>query len=233
MTADGADGIERREAPYTLSSPYDVHAPGGEADGSLLVALHGQGMSAQSFRRHVMPCVPDGRTALLPQAPLPFEVRREAGIRQGNGWYVYLGDEEGFLRWMDLTGEWVLGIVDTVVRERGLDPARVSLLGFSQGGYLAGYLGIRNAARFERLVVAGARIKHEVLADAARAAAGFPLLCVHGDEDPSVSVEAVRRSVDVVAAAGPDAVLQTYPAGHAVLKNPSCQAAVRAFLASG
>lgn len=218
--------------PFELEVPVHVHLPSGESDGSLLVALHGMGMSAGSFARHVLPATPPGTTLLLPQGPLPYEIRRDSGIRQGNSWYVYLGDEEPFLRSMQRTEEWLLAAVDDAVDSLDLDPARVSLLGFSQGGYLAGYVGIRNSLRFRRLVVAGGRIKHEVLADAAREAARTPLqvLAVHGEQDESVGLEAVRASVGAIGEAGVPVQFRSFPVGHSVLKDPVCQATVREFV---
>lgn len=218
--------------PFEVEVPVHVHLPSGESDGSLLVALHGMGMSAESFARHVLPATPPGTTLLLPQGPLPYEIRRDTGIRQGNSWYVYLGDEEPFLRSMRRTEDWLLGVVDDAVDSLDLDPARVSLLGFSQGGYLAGYVGVRHALRFRRLVVAGGRIKHEVLEREARDAARTPLrlLAVHGDQDESVSVDAVRAGVEAIGEAGVPVQFRTFSVGHAVLKDPSCQATVREFI---
>ena len=48
--------------------------------------------------------------------------------------------------------------MDRVIDEYPVDPARRVLLGFSQGGYFAGYLGIRDSHRISGLVVMGARI---------------------------------------------------------------------------
>lgn len=219
--------------PFTHEVPVVFHRPDDGGDGSLVVALHGQGMSAASFARDFLPCLPDGASALVPQAPLPFEQRSAKGIRQGNGWYVYTGETEEFLASMRRTEDWLVRQVEFATADHGFDRGRVSLLGFSQGGYLAGWVGIRHAARFRRLVVAGARIKHEALEDDARRAAGTALgvLAVHGAEDEGVSPAAARASVEAVAAWGLPAEFRAYPGGHAVLGVEACRADVRAFLA--
>lgn len=228
----GRRRVELRR-PFTLETPVHVHLPAADADGSLLVALHGMGMSAGSFARHVLPLTPPASTLLLPQGPLPYEIRREGGIRQGNSWYVYLGDDDQFVESMGHTEAWLLDVVASCVESLDLDPRRVSLLGFSQGGYLAGFVGLRNAERFRRLVVAGGRIKHEVLLDAATAAAStsLRLLDVHGAEDGSVSLDAVRASAQAIADRGVPVRVETFPTGHAVLRHAPCQAIVREFLA--
>lgn len=229
-------GFEQKDgtARFQVEVPVELHMPKLPPDGSLLVALHGMGMSPATFRRRVLPLAPPGYTVLIPQGPLPYEMRSAGGIRQGNAWYIYLGDEAAFIESMQATEEWLLGMIDRYVEFHGLDPTAVSLLGFSQGGYLAGYVAIRNAHRFRRLVVAGGRIKHEVLLDdAARAATerpDFEILCVHGEEDGSVALDAVEKSVAAVAACGIPTELRTYATGHSVLDHEPCRNDVMAFL---
>jgi phospholipase/carboxylesterase len=221
-----------RTVPFTRDVTVRYLAPAAHGDGSLLLALHGQGMSGERFAQWVAPLLPEQTAALLPDGPLPFEIRGSRGIRQGNGWYLYLGDGAAFVAEMERTGAWLLDLLADEVARRGIDPARVSLLGFSQGGYLAGHLGVTHAGRFRRLVVAGARMKDEVLADAAprAAAAGLEVLAVHGAEDPNVAPDASRRSADALTAAGLPVRFATFPGGHDVLREPACIETVRRFL---
>src|SRR4026209_1720083 len=96
-----------RLVPFTHEVPVDLHRP-DDADGALVVALHGMGMSAASFAKDVLPCLPERASALIPQAPYPFEMRGAHGIRQGNGWYVYTGDTDAFLASMQHVEAWLL-----------------------------------------------------------------------------------------------------------------------------
>ena len=216
---------------YTVDVPYVLHRS-AEPDGSLLVALHGQGMSAESFAAEALACAPPGAHLLVPQGPLPFEIRRPRGIRRGNGWYVYTGDNDEFRGWLARTEEWLTAVVQGVATRTAVDPRAVDLLGFSQGGYLAGWVGLRQAAPFRRLVVAGARIKHEALAAAARALPGsFSVLSVHGRDDESVDPSAARESSEALLELGVDARFAEFDGGHRVLRQAACTAAVREFLA--
>ncbi len=227
---------ERYSVPFMQSVPVELHRP-EDADGSLVVALHGQGMSPRTFGREALPALPARATVVLPQAPLPFEIRKDGGrFRQGNAWYVYLGDTPEFLASMEAAENWLRYVLDATLARGGLDASRVALLGFSQGGYLAGFVGLRDPARYGRLVVAGARLKHEVLADAARAAAqrdGYRVLAVHGEHDEGVRLAPTRASVEQVRAWGVDVTLQTYATAHHVLRDEACQGDVRRFLEGG
>jgi phospholipase/carboxylesterase len=224
-----------RLVPFTHEVPVELHRP-EDADGSLLVALQGWGMSASSFAKDVGPLLPQGMSALIPQAPLPFELRSADGIRQGNAWYIYTGgdDADAFLASMRRAEDWVLRLVDAVTADHGYDAARLALLGYSQGGYLAGWTGLRHAARFRRLVVAAARIKHEVLEEDARRAASTPLrvLAVHGDADDDVAASRSRTSVEALAAWGVAAEFREYRFGHGVIRDERCREDVTRFLAT-
>lgn len=234
MTGRPAMKTFTKLVPFTHEVRVELHRPDDDGDGSLVVALHGQGMSAASFARDVLPCLPEGASALVPEAPLPFEQRSAKGIRQGNGWYIYTGETQEFLASMRRTEDWLLRQIEFCVADHGFDAKRVSLVGFSQGGYLAGYVGLRHAARFRRLVVAGGRIKHDVLEADVRRAATTPLrvLGVHGAQDEGVSPAAARASIEAVAAWGVPSEFKTYACGHAVLRDEACRADVRTFLAS-
>jgi phospholipase/carboxylesterase len=214
--------------------PCALHLP-RDPDGSLVVALHGMGQSAERFAKDALPVVPPRAAVLLPQGPHPYEIRREDGPpRQGNAWYVWTGDSAEFVRSLERTGAWLLGIVAAEIAAAPLDPRRVALLGFSQGGYLAGFVGVRNPERFRALVVAAGRLKDEVLADTAprAAAAGLRVLDVHGEKDASVGPAPCRASAERLAALGLAVSFRTYDAGHAVLRDARCRDDVREFLAA-
>lgn len=224
--------------PFAIDVPVEVVAPRTAdgnpcaADGSVVIALHGMGHSAASFAKDVAPLLPPGATGILPQGPYPYEVRGSGGIRQGNAWYVYTGESEGFLASMARTEAWLLALAAAEIARLGLDPRRVALLGFSQGGYLAGFVGVRNPSRFRALVVAGGRIKDEVLEDAARSAGDLSVLHVHGEQDESVKPGPSRASAEHLASWGVPAEYRGYPCGHAVLRDEHCRGDVRAWLAS-
>ncbi len=224
--------------PFAIDVPVEVVPPRGadgaacEADGSVVVALHGMGHSAASFAKDVAPLLPPGATGILPQAPYPYEIRGSGGIRQGNAWYVYTGESESFLASMAKTETWLLALVAAEIARLGLDARRVALLGFSQGGYLAGFVGVRNPSRLRALVVAGGRIKDEVLEDAARSAGDLSVLHVHGEQDESVKPGPSRASAEHLASWGVPTEYRGYPCGHAVLRDERCREDVRAWLAA-
>src|SRR5262249_8693002 len=100
--------------------------------------------------------------------------------------------------------------------ERGVPPERVVLAGFSQGGALALYVGMRYAQTLRGILVLSA---YELLADTREAECGpanrpTPLLGCHGSYDPMVPVEGGRAAYESYAQAGRPAAWHEFPIAH-------------------
>jgi phospholipase/carboxylesterase len=181
----------------------------------LLVALHGQGMTADSFRRILRHLPATGHARLFPEGPYPFEMREGGAIRAGHGWYIFLGDQGAFRSELERTEEHLLALLDRVEEEHGpFDRARSILLGFSQGGYVAGFIGARHPARFGGVVIAAARLKHEFLAEALAGGSLPRFLLLHSPEDAALPFARAEESRDRLAAAGARVELLSYLGGH-------------------
>jgi predicted esterase len=181
----------------------------------LLVALHGQGMSAASFRRVLRHLPPTGHARLFPEGPHPFEVREGEKIRSGHAWYIFLGDQAAFRSEMERTEEHLLALLDRVDAEHGpFDRGRSVLLGFSQGGYLASFVGARHPERFAGVVIAAARLKHEFLSPELAGGALPRFLLLHSAEDAAMPFARAEESRDRLAAAGTRVDLRPFAGGH-------------------
>lgn len=229
---------------FTHDLPCDLHLP-DDSDGSLVVALHGMGQRVGSFTEDAVAVTPERAALVVPRGPYPYEKRRhgapdapgDAPPEMAHAWYVFTGEQAAFVKSMEKVSQWLLRLVDSQIVEAHrlgaeLDSRRVAILGFSQGGYLAAFTAVRNPGWFRACVVAGGRIKDEVLADAAprAASAGLRVLDVHGADDESVRADPCRTSAERLAALGVPVDFRTYPAGHGVLRDAQCREDVRAFL---
>jgi phospholipase/carboxylesterase len=183
----------------------------------LLVALHGMGMSAEEFAEIIAPLRSLPIVVLVPEGVYPFEIRHGQEMRIGHAWYLYTGDEDEFVESMERSGRHLKTLIKRTLASYPVDNERVAVLGFSQGGYFAGYFGIRNAAYLAGLVVIGARVKDEVLPRELQRAYGLPVLLMHGRKDRAVPLSMAEASHDAVReAVGETAELRTYDCGHTV-----------------
>ncbi len=182
----------------------------------LVTALHGMGMNAEEFAELLAPLTELPIILFVPEGVHPFEIRAGGQMRIGRAWYLYTGDEAEFVQSMKASGRHLRTLVDRVIAEVQVDPDRRVLLGFSQGGYCAGYLGIQHAARLAGLVVMCARVKDEVLEKELTRAGDLSVLLVHGRKDRAVPFKAAKQSEAALQAAGLDVELRSYDCGHHV-----------------
>jgi len=182
----------------------------------MVTALHGMGMNADEFAELLAPLQDLPIILFVPEGVHPFEIRAGGRMRIGRAWYLYTGDETEFVQSMSSSGRHLRTLVDRVIAEHRVDPERRVLLGFSQGGYFAGYLGVKNSSRITGLVVMAARVKDEVLEKELARASGLQVLLVHGKKDRAVPFSAAKKSMAALEDAGLDVELKAYDCGHHV-----------------
>ncbi|HGY92333.1 MAG TPA: alpha/beta fold hydrolase [Planctomycetes bacterium] len=195
---------------------------------SLLVALHGMGQSARYLEAR-LGCLRDPERALLiPDAPLPFEMKSADGSRrEGHAWYIYTGDQEAFLQSARRTAAWLKKLIVDVRRAENLETTPVVLVGYSQGGYFAGLFAAQAGLVPARLVVINGRLKDEIV-DAKQARSWPPTLVLHGEKDRFLPIERARMSAEALARAGAPVAFQGFPSGHGL--NPDQITAAHAWL---
>lgn len=188
--------------------------PGGSEPLPTVFALHGHGAHGQDLIG-LAPHLAGGRALwICPQAEFPLEpgyygftwFRRDPATGQR------AGDEP------DRTLEVVRAFLDEACARYPVDPTRVVLLGFSQGGSLAYRIALSDPQRFVGL----AALSTSLAADQAEALtsvegrAELPVLVQHGLEDPMISVDRARESRDRLQALGVTPEYREYAMGHAI-----------------
>ncbi|MBI3846767.1 MAG: prolyl oligopeptidase family serine peptidase [Planctomycetes bacterium] len=200
-----------------IETAFELAMPPGRRRVPMLVVFHGQGMTAASFRRICRGIESPRYAVLFVQGLYPFEIRGKGGPHVGWSWYLYTARNEDFLRDARRVMRHVERLVERIAGEhRRIDATRCALFGYSQGGYLAGYIGVRQASRWRGLAVAAARVKDEVLSRELRRgdARELPVLLLHGRADESVPFSFSERSRDALRAAGVAVEHVAHPGGH-------------------
>lgn len=205
--------------PFTTEPRYLVRPPPANGGRTLLLALHGQGLGAKSFR-HILRHLPPSRsTLLIPEGPYPFEIRRPPELRVGHSWYTYTGDQPGFREALVAVEEHLLALIDALPASTGVPrPERVVILGFSQGGYLAGFMALRHRPLCAGLVLASARLKTEFLSrelDAELDSSPLPpTLALHAQNDSALPWERAREYLRPLQERGADVEVFLHDQGH-------------------
>jgi len=194
---------------------HTAHVPAGEGPFPALIALHGWGANAHDLFG-LAPSIHDGEAVVLcPQGPVRVPI---GGGMAGYGWFPMIPgqppDEEAFLA----TAEALRRFVDMALERYPIDPARVALAGFSQGGIMAYELALRAPDRFAGLAALSSWFP-EPLADRLPKLPGhegFPILVVHGTRDSSIPVERAREAREALRPYGVALMYREFDMGHEI-----------------
>lgn len=185
-----------------------------EPDGSfpLVVLLHGFGANMHDLaglasyidsRKYVYVC-PNG----------PLQVNLGPGFT-GSAWTPLLGEKT--LEDVHRAEEAVMRYVAEMMEAHGVEPGRVLLGGFSQGGMMTYQVGLPRPEVFAGLAALSARIdEREEILGRLPEVRNQSLFIGHGVYDPLISVEAGRESMELLVEAGYDPVYREYPVAHQI-----------------
>ncbi len=187
-----------------------------------VIWLHGLGADGHDFEP-IVPALrlpPDARVRFVfPHAP-PRPVTINGGMVM-RAWYDIrsLGveardhDAEGIA---DSTGQ--VGALIEREGERGVEPGRIVLAGFSQGGAIALHAGLRHRARLAGVVALSAYLLFpgSLREESAPENADTPVFLAHGEFDDVVPLAAGLLARDALSASGRPVAWSTWPVPHAV-----------------
>jgi phospholipase/carboxylesterase len=192
-----------------------VYEPTGTGPHATIVALHGWGANAFDLLG-LAPHLAGGRLLVIsPQGPLAVPLGPGTA---GFGWFPLTGGPPA--------GESVLaGIVERLdaflaaaMLRYPIDPGRLVLLGFSQGGVLAYRLALHDPSRFAAVVALSSWLPPPI-ADRVQPSPAYqrlPAFVQHGTADEVIAVARARSSVERLRELGMPVTYREYPIGHEV-----------------
>lgn len=194
---------------------HTAYVPPGEGPFPAVIALHGWGANAMDLLG-LAPYLHGGEAVVLcPQGPVAFEIGEGA---VGFGWFPLRSD--GPLRPEEFAqgARLLRSFVDAALPRYPVDPRKVVVLGFSQGGVMGYDLVLRSPERFAALVALSSWLP-DTLAGAIPSLPGqegFPILVQHGTQDPMIEVARARESRDVLLARKVALTYREYEMGHEI-----------------
>jgi len=206
MPAEVLPSIELETAPNPTASVIWLHGLG--ADGNDFVPIVPELRLPQSLRVRFV----------FPHAPVRA-VTINNGMRM-RAWYDIAAADLNSRA--DLIGvrESQAQLEAFIVREtaRGMPSERIVLAGFSQGGAIALYTGLRHAERLAGIMALSTYLiaPDKLATEASVANRGVPIFMAHGTADPVVRFQWGEASKGVLEAAGYPIEWHTYRMEHSV-----------------
>lgn len=202
-----------------MSDPQSVEVETGSEPSASVIWLHGLGADGHDFE----PIVPELR--LPTTLPVRF-VFPHAPVRP-----VTLNGGMAMRAWYDIISLDRSGPVDTggindssemleglVVREqqRGIDPGRIVLAGFSQGGAIAINTVLRSRGTLAGLMALSTWLPLPDALQGSGLNTTTPVFMAHGQFDPMIPMQYGRSAADALVGAGFEVDWHDYPMAHAV-----------------
>jgi phospholipase/carboxylesterase len=197
---------------------YTAHVPAGPGPFPTILALHGFGANAHDLLG-LAPHVGGGEVLFLcPQGPMTIEV---GPGQRAYGWFPLSGGGE--IEASALVGaRGVLeGFLDDAMAVHPIDPERLVILGFSQGGVMAYDLALGRPERFAALVALSSWLPDLIVdrLSPSEALAALPTLLIHGTKDPMIAIDNAQQARAKLARLGIEAAWGEYEMGHEINQN--------------
>jgi phospholipase/carboxylesterase len=194
---------------------HAAHVPAGDGPFPTILALHGWGANAHDLLG-LAPLLHRGEALVLaPQGPVAFEI---APGMAGYGWFPITGGGPPSKAEYEEGREAVLGFLDEAEKRYPVDRRKIVVMGFSQGGVMAYDLVLRDPDRFCGLVALSSWYP-EIVADEIEKRPGhenFPVLVMHGTEDPMIPVARAQESREALMGLGVNLAYHEYEMGHEI-----------------
>jgi predicted esterase len=157
-------------ADFIFESPKDPKR--------LVILLHGYEQTGQKMYEKLASVMAPDAAVLSPNGPFPLPRRTQERYRLGYSWYFYDPKSDEYVMDMEIAVQFIKGLV----QELGLTHLPITLIGFSQGGYLAPLVA-QELKRVDHVIGLGA----EYLVDEMALPIPYRADAVHGELDDVVS----------------------------------------------
>ncbi len=205
-----------RAADAGSALDFERSGPGEPAAGATVaVLLHGRGSDMRDLQG-LRPHLPDDWVLITPQAPFPGEAWGYGG---GGAWYRYREEDRV---WED-TLEESLSRLDAFLTELptllGVEPGRVVLGGFSQGGTVSmAYALTRPGTVAAALNFSGFLVSGVELDETGAHPPETPIFWGHGVGDPAIPMSLAEKGRRRLRRTGARLVARDYRIGHWIVE---------------
>lgn len=158
-----------------------------ESASEVFLLLHGLGERGKRIYRKLLPYLPKNAIIIAPNGPFPIPRPKEGRMSYGHSWYFYDKFEQKYFINQDLAKFWLRDLLK-IENPRTLP---VTIIGFSQGGYLAPLAG--NVISETKLILG---LACEFRTTLIHKKPDFPLVAIHGEDDSVVTMGSALAEIE-------------------------------------
>jgi predicted esterase len=185
--------ITEEKWQFTSFAQFEGVVKRVEKPEEVILLLHGLGERGKRILRKLLPYLPKNAVILAPNGPFPIQRQKEGRLDFGHSWYFYDKFERKYFINQDLAKYWLRDLLAI----ENPDKLPVTMIGFSQGGYLAPLVG--NEIPETKLVIG---LACEFRTTLIHKKPEFPLVAIHGKEDEIISLEGAMNEISSLEKSG-------------------------------
>lgn len=200
---------------FQIEVPYKLIETGKKTkEKPLIIYLHGFKQNLKIAEKQFQPLKDLNAYHLFIQAPYPiYDRSRKKKVEDwGRAWYLYDGNADTFIESMEAASSFIQQILDRLTQN--INVSKAALVGYSMGGYLAGYFAFTRWKHIRDVVVIGGRIKVELFEDQLDRLKHLNILALHGKEDKRVKKSGQEQSVEKLIEKGLNAEFRLIEGKH-------------------
>jgi phospholipase/carboxylesterase len=194
---------------------HTIYEPSGPGPYPTILTLHGRGANAFDLLG-LAPYLGNGKFLMLcPQGPLETPIGPGA---IGYAWYPMSMAGSPDIDAILASREKLQAFLDACLKRYPIDPKKLAVLGFSQGGVLAYSLALAHPEKFSALAVLSSWLPQELIPQLAirEAVQSLPTLVQHGSQDSTIELGRARLSVEKLRKLGVPCTYREYEMGHEI-----------------
>ncbi len=154
---------------------------------SLVLLLHGLDERGLRILRKLMKYLPESAHVLAPNGPFPLPRPKADRMDYGYTWYFY----DRFTQSYHIDQTLALSLLKSLLAEKNPSNLPITVIGFSQGGYLAPLLGYEDS-NIKTVIGLGCEFRERFF----KSVPSFKLYGLHGDQDVIISPEHSRQCAE-------------------------------------
>lgn len=180
---------------FTAPAFIDVTSRIPSKPQEVYLLLHGLGERGKRIYRKFINSLPENVAVIAPNGPYPLPSVRNGETRYTYAWYFYDRVSQSYLINQDLPVAWL----GEMIRTLDLGHLPLTIIGFSQGGYLAPFVA-QSLSQTKHVIGIGCEFRSPLLKDRF----DFKMTAIHGSADKIILPEWAKKEVERLRTKGVD-----------------------------
>ena len=159
----------------------------------IILLLHGYGERSNTIFKKLKSELPGDHRIICPNGPFPMPKKTENGFKMSYAWYFFDPVTEQFFIDYDLPAT----LLQNFMVSKGFDHLPLTIIGYSQGGYLAPFVG-QKLSNTTHVVGINCRFRYDMMGSTIN----YKLDAIHGKKDDLVDPVKAQESFNVLTKRG-------------------------------